>query len=41
MFYIIIFLAIVAGTIFFAFAGCLIDNLFDLIIEKMDAKKEY
>lgn len=38
MFYIILLLAIVAGTIFFAFVGCMIDNMFELIIQKMDAK---
>lgn len=38
MFYIILLLAIVAGTIFFAFVGCVIDNMFELVIQKMDAK---
>ncbi len=38
MFYIIIFLGIIIGTIFFAFIGCVVDNLFDVIIKKMDAK---
>ena len=38
VFYIILLLAIVAGTIFFAFVGCMIDNMFELIIQKMDAK---
>lgn len=41
MFYIIIFLSIIIGTVFFAFIGCVIDNLFDSIIEKMDAKQKY
>ncbi len=40
MFYIIIFLSIIIGTVFFAFVGCVIDNLFDAIIEKMDAKQK-
>lgn len=41
MFYVIIFLSIIAGTIFFAFIGCVIDNFFDAVIEKMDAKQKY
>ena len=41
MFYVIIFLSIIAGTIFFAFIGFVIYNFFDSIIEKIDAKQKY
>lgn len=41
MFYAIIFFGIIVGTVFFAFIGCVVDNFFDAIIEKMDAKQKY
>ncbi len=39
MFYFIIFFSIVIGSALFALFGCLIDKVFDSIIEKMDCKQ--